>query len=171
MARIEEDQDQVREVHDVVGDAQGGVALLVRIEAGRIDEDLAPQSLRGAGLELQVDVDARAFPGRDLIDGGAHLIEGEARIAVQRAARQRAALAFAAEAQHRELVVYRLVAGFLQPVTEQVVEKSRLSGREGAEDGNHRPPRYPGGEGLVPAQHAELVGDLIELPEALHHVE
>jgi len=41
MAGIEEDQHQIRQLDDVIRDAQGGGALGVGVEPGGIDQNLA----------------------------------------------------------------------------------------------------------------------------------
>ncbi len=73
----------------------------------------------------------------------------------------------AAEADDRELVVHRLVAGGLQLVAHVVVDEGGLAAGEGAENGDHGPPRDPGGDGFVAGQAAQLVGNLVQAPEGL----
>ena len=62
VAGVEKDDHQIGQVDDVVGDTQGSGALSICVEARRVDQDLAPQLLAGTGLELQIGVDAPAFP-------------------------------------------------------------------------------------------------------------
>jgi len=120
---VEEHQHQVGEVHDVVGHAQNGAALGVGVEAGRVDEDHALERLTGAGLELDVGVDAPPLALLDLLQLLAHLVERVAQVRVQGHARQHAALLVAGVADDRELVVQGVGAGALQRVLQTVVDE------------------------------------------------
>jgi hypothetical protein len=93
------------------------------------------------------------------------MVKGKPRVRVQGAARQRAVGAFAAETDHRELVVYGLVARALQLAAQVVVDEGGLAAGEGAEDGDHGPPGHPRGDGLVVFQQSQPVGNLIQPPE------
>ena len=127
MPGVEEHQHEVRQVDDTVGDPQRRRPLLVCVEAGRVDEDLASKRLAGAGLELEVGVDAAALAGADLLDGAAHLVEREARVGVQRHPRQHADVLLLAEAQDAEAVVNRLVAGGLHLLAQVIVDEGGLA--------------------------------------------
>ena len=168
MARIEQHQHQIRQIHDVIDDEQGGGALLIGIEPGGIDEDLAAQCLGLAGLELQVRIHAAALAVGDFLDLAADLVEREARVAVQRQPWQDPALFFGAIADHGEAVVHRLVAGALQLGADVLVEKGRFAGRKSAEHGDHRPPGDVHGVGVVVIQQTQPPGDVIELLKTLH---
>jgi hypothetical protein len=142
---VEEHQHQVGQVDDVIGDAQGGGALGVGIESGRVDDDLAAQVLAATGLELQVGVDARAFADGDLVDLGADLVEGEARVGIQCHPRQGVRFLLVAVADDGEAVVHRLVATALQLFAKIVVDEGGLARREGAQYRDQGPPGDLGG--------------------------
>ncbi|MCW2237573.1 hypothetical protein M2351_002136 [Azospirillum canadense] len=169
MAAVEEDQDEVRQLDDVVDQPQDGAALVVGVEARRVDEDLAARPFAGQRLQLQIVVDALALPGRDLFDLVGDPVEGEARVGVQRSAGQRLAPRLRPVADDREFVVHRLVAGVLQRRAEIAVQEGRLAGREGAEHRDHRPPWDARGQRFVPAQHAQPGQQPVELAEGRDH--
>ena len=172
MPGVEEHEHEVGEPDDVVGYPQDRGALLVGVEPRGVDDDLAPNLRAGAGLELEVGVDAPPLARRDLLDVAAHLVEREPRVGVEGEAGQgpRRALA-GAEADRGEAVVHRLVAGDLDRLAEIAVDEGGLAGREGAEHRDEGPPGDLAREGLVGGKEAQLPGDLVEAPEGAHRVE
>ena len=166
MAGVEEHQHEVGQVDDVVGDAQDRRALIVGVEAGRVDDDLAPDLRLGAGLQLQVGVDAPALAGRQLLDRAAQPVEREAGVGVEGEARQHPGVVAVRVADHREAVVDGLVPGELQILPDVVVDERGLAGRVGPQHRDHRPPRNPGGERVLGLEDAEAVAHAVELAEA-----
>ena len=166
MAGVEEDQHEVGEVDDVVGDAEDGRALGVGVEAGRIDDDLAAHLRAAAGLELQVGVDAPALAGRQFLDRTAQPVEREARIGVEGEARQHAVFVALGVADHREAVVDGLVPRALQRLADVVVDERGLAGRVGPQQRDHGPPGDARRERLLRFEKAEAVADAVELAEA-----
>ena len=126
MPGIEENEHQVGQIDDVVGDAQGCGALRIGVETRRIDENLASQRFAPAGLELEIGIDPAAFAGGHALDVAADLVEGEARVGVEREAGQGAWGVVGSEADHGELVVHGLVPGRLEPCLQKVVDERRL---------------------------------------------
>src|SRR5690606_37901979 len=88
MTRIEEDEHEVRDVDDLLRDAQYRSALLVGVEAWRVDEDAAAQLAAVGSLELQISVEPLPFADDGLVDLGADAVQREARIVVERDAGQ-----------------------------------------------------------------------------------
>ena len=166
MAGVEEHQHEVGEVDDVVRDAEDRRALVIGVEAGRVDDDLAPDLALGAGLQLQVGVDAPPLAGRQLLDGSAQPVEREARVGVEGEPRQHPGLVLLPVADDREAVVHGLVPGDLQRLPDIVVDEGRLAGRVGAQHGDHRPPGDARGERLLGLEEPEAMAHPVELAEA-----
>jgi hypothetical protein len=171
VAGVEEHQHQVGQVDDVIGDAQRRRALGVGVEAGGVDQDLSPQPLAGAGLELQIGVDALAFAGGHQVDILGDLVEGEARVRVERDPGQGVTRRRAAVADNGKPVVHRLVAGALKRLTEEVIDEGGFAGGKGTENGDQGPPGDLGGEGLVSFQQPHAVGDPVQGAKALNRAQ
>jgi hypothetical protein len=169
MAGIEEHQHQVGQIDDVADDVQRRRALLVGVEPRRVDEDLAAQRLRAAGLQLQVGIHAPAVPLGDLFYVVADLVEGQARVAVQGQAGQHRWRVFGAVADHREFVVHRLIAGALQLLPGVLIEKRGLARGKGSQHGDDGPPGHLGGIGVIVTEQAQATGYPVELLIASHH--
>ena len=151
----------------MIGDAQGRGALCVGIESGGVDEDLAAQLLAGAGLQLQIGVDAVAFALGDLLDLIGHLIEREAGVRIEGHAGQRVGGGLLAVADDGKLVVHRLVAGTLQGVVDVMVDEGRFAGAKSTQNRNQRPPGDLRGERVVARKQSHAEGDVVQHPEAL----
>ena len=113
MAGVEKYEHEVGKVDDVIREAQRRGALRIGIESRGVDQDLTPQTLAGAGFELQIGVDPVAFALGHRFDFVRHLVEGESWIGIQCNARQRMGRVLPAIADDGELVVDGLVAGAL----------------------------------------------------------
>jgi len=170
VAGVEKYQHQVRQVDDVVRDAQGGRALGVGVEAGRVDQDPAAQLLACAGLELEVGVDAATLPLRHLVDGLADAVEREARVGIQRQAGQHPHVFVVREADDRELVIHGLVAGGLQAAAEEVVDEAGFSRGVDPQHRDKRPPGRAVGVGLAPVEKAEAAADAVQILEAVDNM-
>ncbi len=155
----------------MVGDAQGRGALGIGIEAGGVDQDLAPQGLAGAGLELEIGIDALAFPGGRQIYVPGYVIKGEAGIRIQGYARQGMGGCLATIADDGEAVVHGLVAATLDLETEEMVDEGRFTRREGAQHRDQGPPGNLGGEGFVRGHQAHGLRHFVQGAEALNRAQ
>ena len=164
-----DNQPQV-EIHVLQGERE--IALVVGVKAWRIDEDLASELRAPTRLELNVGVDPLAFSARDLLDLVTHAEERQTNVRVQRRTWQGLPVPVAlAVHDDRELVVNRLVAGSLQRLAKEPVDKARLTGGIRPQHGDQRPPRYTVRERLIFGQEPHAPSDLIQVPKALDSLE
>ncbi len=171
MAGIEKDQHQVGQVDDVVGDTQGGSALVIGIEARAVDHDDALGVRAGHRLELKIGVDALTLAGGDLLDLVADAKKREARVGVQGRARQHAIVGRLAKANDRELVVDGLVAGGLKINPKMRVDERGLAGRESPQHADHGPPGNTRGQRIAPVEQAGPVQHAIDALEQGHEID
>jgi len=169
-AGVEKHEDQIRQVHDVIGDPKRCRTLGIGVEPGGIDEDHAAQLFAGAGAQADIGIDASAFAGLHLLQFLAHLVEGEPQVGIERRAGQHPAFAGGIVADDRELVVHGMGAGLLHGEIEIVVDERGLAGGKGAQDGNERPPGDLGNGGLVQAEEPQAPANRVQALEAGHRV-
>ena len=81
---IEENEDEIRQVNDVVCDTERRVALGVGVEAWRIDENLASHLLATAGLELEICINTTSFASGNAFNRAAQVEERKAGIRIER---------------------------------------------------------------------------------------